>query len=292
MSYNPFNKDVEFDQHVSSSMKDVLQEGGASFAQLDKNLSLFVIMPREDCDNELDFFLPTRLHYGLTESGDDGKTRNTARICLEASQLGPCAICDTIRRLKALPDADSRALAERLAPRKKVYMAVWWIPVEPIFGKMKVPGIIPLIDYDGNQRSYIVSDAPTMTVLGVPNGVWKDLSSTIQVSGGIEKFLKGTPLYVVGNGKDGMARRYKEPAPLRVELDDSVLPPEDAAAPNITELVEFPDPLEVAELVDANWPGAIKDFGPYREASQPDDAPVESKEEDVEATTGFGEEDE
>jgi len=283
--YDPFKKDAEFDQRVQETMNDVLPSGTGNYKQLDAKMSMFFLLPRLDSDNPLDFFLPAYMHHGLMETGDDGKKRKTARLCLEAADMGPCAICDTIRKLKGSKSPDDAAIAKSLAPRKKVYFNVWWLPLQMQIGAMKPgPTTFQLADFEGKPRAYTIENDPSIGILGVPKGVWEDLQVKVQTSGGIDRFLgeDAWPLYVIGNGKEGLQRRYKEPNPLLNPIDPSLRPPAGVELIDITKTVEFPTPAGVAGVMEENFPGIITDFSLYptgveeEPAIQEDEAPAQS----------------
>jgi len=290
--YDPFKKDAEFDKRVKETMKDVISSATGAFKQLDPKMSMFFILPRTEAENPMDFFVPAYMHHGLKESGDDGKKRDTARLCLEAAGLGPCAICDTIRMLSGSKSPDDKKIAQRLTPRKKIYFNVWWIPLQAQVGAVEPgPTVFQLADFEGKPRAYVVSDDPELGLLGLPKGAWEDLQVKVQTSGGIARFMgeDAWPLYVIGNGKERLARRYKEPSPLLNPISPDLRPPEGLELLNITETVEFPTPAGVAGLVEENLPGLITDFSLYPESLEGEAVEeVEEQEEAPASTDGFG----
>jgi hypothetical protein len=286
-AFNPFAKDAEFDKHVKSTMGDVVRTGEGVFVQLDAYMTMFLIMPRAEADHPLDFFVPVYMHHGLSETREDGKKHQTSRICLEASDLGPCALCDVVRLLSASKNADDQALVKRLSPRKRVYVNVWKIPLAMQVGRPTGgDNTFSLVDFDGKPRTYNVTDDPSMGVLGLPKGVWDNLVIKLRTSGGVEKFIGANayPMYVIGNGKEGLARRYKEPNPLLISIPEGLRPPDGTPLLNITETVEFPTPYGVAMLVDENFPGLITDFSPYAEQTE---APAAAPAPNTDETDGF-----
>lgn len=267
-AYNPFTKDEEFNKRVKENMSDVVSAGEGAFKQLDPYLSLLILMPRVEAENPLDFFVPVYMHHGLMETRDDGKKHKTSRICLEAAGIGPCALCDLIRMVKGSKNPDDATLVKRIAPRKRVYVNAWMIPVAMQIGAASPSAnSFQLVDFEGKPRTYNVTDDPSMGVLGLPKGVWNDMSIKIRVSGGVEKFLgrDAYPMYIIGNGKEGLGRRYKEPNPLMMDIDETLRPPEGIALVDILETVEFPTPHGIASLVEENFPGMITDFSLYPE---------------------------
>ena len=270
-AYNPFAKDDEFDEHVKANMSDVVSSGEGAFKQLDAYMSLLILMPREEADNPLDFYVPVYMHHGLMETRDDGKKHRTSRICLEAAEMGACALCDLIRVLGGSKNPDDAKMIKNIAPRKRVYVNAWMIPLAMQIGSAKAgPNSFALVDFEGKPRTYNVSDNPSMGVLGLPKGVWDNMAIKLRTSGGVEKFIgwDAFPMYIIGNGKDGLQRRYKEPNPLMMDIPDALRPEKDCALVNIMETVEFPTPMGVASLVEENFPGMITDFSPYEDAEE------------------------
>lgn len=289
-AYNPFAKDQEFDKHVKENMGDVVSSGEGAFRQLDPYMTLFILMPRAEAENPLDFYVPVYMHHGLMETRDDGKKHKTSRICLEAADLGPCAACDLIRMLKGSNDPDAAKMMKSIAPRKRVYVNAWMIPVAMQVGAAQPgPNAFSLVDFEGKPRTYNVSDDPSLGVLNFPKGVWENLSIKLRTSGGVEKFIgrDAFPMYVIGNGREGLGRRYKEPNPLMMDLDAALRPPEDLALLDITETVEFPTPYGVASLIEENFPGMITDFSVYQKTEE-EETPAEVAE-NTAGTDGFAE---
>ena len=265
-----FTADEEFDAQASKAVPEAYITGGPGvFVRLGKHASLFIIMPRADSEVKENFYMPTLFHYGLFQVNEQGERRPTARPCLIAEGLGPCAVCDIKDMLKGSTIPGEEALFKRLTPKKKVFVPVWWLPLEKIIGSTTSTRSFKLAD-----GAYSLKEAPSMKILGLPPGVWKDLKMVIS-EGGIEMYLgpKATPLYILGNGEEGMARRYKEPRDVKKFYDD-LRPAGEEELLDIRASVEYPTPREVAELVEQNFPGRISSLDAYGTVTTEEEKPA------------------
>ena len=272
---NAFAADDAYDAHVKADMPHLAEDEGGVFAQLDGEMSLFILLPRKEDENS--FYLPAFKHYNLSVVGDDNTKRKTAVTCLKAARLGPCAICDAHDRLAA-SDAKNKAFAKKnLRPRKQVCLPVWWVPLTAILGtKSTAQYSFRLVDFKSHPRTYEVSDTPSVKILGVSaslregsNTVWDNLKSMLITSGGPGNFVgvDGTPIFIIGNNKKKLDRRYKESRPLLVDFPKELRPPADIELPDVLEAMEYPTPLYVAQVLEETYPGLITDMQPYMEAT-------------------------
>lgn len=268
-----FADDAALDDRVSKEIPDAGRKKERKFANLDPVLSMFLLMPRAEKPESC--YLPAYVHNQLRaprdeNSGSEDKERFTSRICLRALGEGPCAICDVRDTLKSSKVPGEVKLYEALTPRKKVYAAVWWIPLQLCTGKPTTKYTWKGSTFSGKPATFELRTdeglpiQPSLKVLGFPEGVWANLKSLLERRG-VEKFIgrDGIPLSIQGNGVALKGRRYKEP---REEFDfpyKDLLPPENIELLNLREAVDVPEALEVARLAEFNWPGRLSDLSVY-----------------------------
>lgn len=264
-----FDDDAEMTKRVGENMPDALKKKNRPFANLDQLISMFLLMPRKDKPES--FYMSTYMHNGLRAPRDDGsEPKKTARICLRALGEGPCAICDVYDSLKTSKIPGEITLRESLVPKKRVYVSAWWIPLQVCLGSPATKYIWKSQTFSGKPVTYElrleegVPIQPCMKILGLPDGVWNNLKALLDRRG-VEKFIgiHGIPVSVVGNGVEKMGRRYKEP---REEFDFpylDLLPNEDTELLDMRSALEVPTPMDLAKLVEFNWPGRIANLEQY-----------------------------
>ena len=264
-----FADDEDTTRRVSENMPDALKKKNRPFVNLDPVISMFLLMPREDKPDS--FYMSTFMHNGLRAPRDDGdEPRKTARICLRALGEGPCAICDVYDSLKTSKVPGEVSLRNTLVPKKRVYVSVWWIPLQVCLSS-------PATKYEWKSQTFSgkpvkfelkldegVPMQPSMKVLGLPDGVWNNLKALLDRRG-VEKFIGpgGMPISIIGNGVEKMGRRYKEP---REEFEfpyTDLLPPDDVELIDMRTVLEVPTPMDLAKLVEFNWPGRIENLEQY-----------------------------
>jgi hypothetical protein len=268
---DPWAEDAKFDQNVKENVPASEGGSGEDFIALDKNASLFIMMPR--VENKDVFFLSTMKHHGIYATREDGTRRQTSRVCLRAANEGPCALCDIVEALENSMATSEVKIRERLTPRKQVMVSVWWIPLTPAIGTPSAG--VHVINLG---KDFVVTEAPSLRVLGFPKGVWGKLKDMVRARGGVDRFVgrMGPPVYVLGNGKDKMERRYNDPAELFLDeagFPEELRPPKDITLQNVRKLMDYPKPYEVAQVAEQNFPGILKDLTVYGTVEPEEEAP-------------------
>jgi len=258
---DPWAEDTKFDQGVKENVPAADGGSSADFIALDKNASLFIMMPR--AENKDVFFLSTMKHHGINVTRDDGTRRQTSRVCLRAANEGPCALCDVVEALENSMAISEVRIRQRITPRKQVMVSVWWIPLTPVIGTPSAGVYVINLG-----KEFVVAESPSLRVLGFPKGVWDSLKSVVKARGGVDRFVgrMGQPVYVLGNGKDKLERRYKDPAELFLSeagFPKELRPPKDITLQNVRKLMDYPKPYEVAQVAEQNFPGILKDLTVY-----------------------------
>lgn len=263
MSKDLYEVEDAFDEAVRDVVPDAFTYSGSAFVSLNARASLFVILERpEDADV---YFLLRMMHHGMWRVDEDSSERKrTSSVCLRViSKDTPCAVCDWRDLLKGTGRPVDKKKSDSIKPKKKSYISVWWVPV-------KLAGRKPSEDsFRLGGKLYDLDGEPQHKILGLPPGVWKDVKGLVADSGedkmvGIDAF----PVYVTGNGQDGLARKYDGAKILMGGLPEELLPPEEDGL-NILENETIPSPRELAELVELNAPGVLGNLEVYGEFEAP-----------------------